>query len=296
MLNRLVTSPDGVEWIVGRAFLFGPPRYIGFRFGRDRALFEPPRVRRVAVTARPPLSPTAAISRAPIRWSESESDTGSAVDRAATTHPRRGYRHRSGTIFLPVGPSGSSGTGSSARSGPGGGSGSGTSWTRSGGGGSRSFAAAGVAGTGSSFSRTSGDSAGSSGSSDSSGSSGSSGKGKGGGAVGGLAGLGALLVKVLKFALILIAIAIATWLTIFVLIPALIFGLWALLIALAIVRHAVFRQPWIVAARENRAAPRVQGWAVQGWRESQLVVDQVADAIAEGRDPQPLNATPVRID
>jgi hypothetical protein len=111
-----------------------------------------------------------------------------------------------------------------------------------------------------------------------------------------LAGIGALLVKVAKIALIVIAIAVATWLTIFVLIPALIFALWGLLIGLAVVRHAVLRQPWIVQARENRPAPNVRAWAVQGWRESRAVVDEVADAIAEGIDPRPLTATPVRAD
>lgn len=290
MLNRLVTSPDGIEWVIGRAFLFGPPRYIGFRFGRDRAQFEAPRRRRVPITARPPRSPTALVTPAPIDWAGSDpgehgSDSTAVTSAASPGRRRRSYRHRGGTIFLPVGSSGSSGGGSWSGSGGSGSGGSGSSWSRSSGGGSRSFAGA-AAATGSSFSRSGGDS---------SGSSGKSGKGKGGGAVGGLAGLGAVLVKVLKVALIVLAIAVATWLTIFVLIPSLIFALWGLLVALAVARHAVFRQPWIVEATQNRPAPEVLRWAVQGWRESGTVVDEVADAIAEGREPQPLLATPVPV-
>ncbi|HVL86249.1 MAG TPA: hypothetical protein VM367_18435, partial [Pseudonocardia sp.] len=42
MRERYVTDPDGMQWVVGRKFLFGPPRYRGFRFGLGRAPeFEP---------------------------------------------------------------------------------------------------------------------------------------------------------------------------------------------------------------------------------------------------------------
>lgn len=301
MLDRLVTAPDGVEWSVGRAFLFGPPRYIGFRFGRERRVAEPPRIRRVPVTARAPRSPTAVI--APIghrSWPED--------DDGRPTAPRRrqgAYHQQSGTIFLPSrrrrssgltwstdssssswsggssssgsrsGSSSSSGSGSGSSSSSGSGGSSGMSFARSGGGGGRSFASVGTG-----FSR-----------SDGGGSGESSKSGKGGGAAGGAAALFGALLKVAKVLLIVIAIAVATWLTIFVLIPGLIFALWSLLVGISIAWHTVFRRPWIIRATEMRPAPNTMSWAVEGWAESKRVIDEIADALAEGRPPRPVLAT-----
>jgi NAD(P)-dependent dehydrogenase (short-subunit alcohol dehydrogenase family) len=114
-------------------------------------------------------------------------------------------------------------------------------------------------------------------------------------AAGGLVGLGGFLVKFLQIALIVIAIAAATAFTIFVLIPALIFACWALLVGIAIAWHTVTDRPWIVEAREHRDAPDVLAWAVVGWAQSRRVIDEVAGAIASGVPPNPAGATRVDI-
>ena len=266
MLDRYITAPDGMQWIVGRRFLFGPPRYIGFRFGRDKIAYEPPRVRRVPPTAHPPQSPGASVQ-------QRGGASGSAGGASSSASTRRGgrYRHSSGTIFVPI-PSGRGWGHWGGRS-----SGSSGGWGGSGGGGGSSSR-----GGGGSSSRGSG---------------GSSSRGGGGGAAaGGAAGLGAVLIKFLQVALIVIAIAAATAFTIFVLIPALIFAAWAAVVGIAIAWHTVTKRPWIVEARENRDAPDVLAWAVVGWKQSQAVRDEIADAIATGRHPEPVGATRVDVD
>jgi hypothetical protein len=256
VLDRYVTAPDGVEWIVGRRFLFGPPRYIGFRFGRPKTAFEPRRVRRVPPTARPPQSPTATVRRQdPQPVPDGSGGAGSAPRR------RSRYRHSSGTIFVPL----PSGRGWGHWSGGGSGGSGGGSSSRSGGG------------------------------SSSRGGGGSSSRGGGGAAAGGLVGLGGFLVKFLQIALIVIAIAAATVFTIFVLVPALIFLCWALLVGVVIAWHTVTDRPWIVEAREHRDAPDVQAWAVVGWAQSRRVIDEVAEAIASGLPPNPAGATRVDV-
>jgi hypothetical protein len=271
VLDRYLTAPDGMQWIVGRRFLFGPPRYIGFRFGRSKIAFEPPRVRRVPPTTHAPRSPGASVQQ--------RGGRPDPADRTPSSPSRRRsrYRHSSGTIFVPI-PSGrawgrwdghsSGSSGGWGGSSPGGGS------SARGGGGSSSR------GGGGSSSRGGG---------------GSSSR-KGGGAAAGAAGLGAVLIKFLQVALIVIAIAAATAFTIFVLIPALIFAAWALLVGAAIAWHTVTRRPWIVEARENRDAPDVMAWAVVGWDQSRAVRDEIADAIATGREPEPAGATRVDVD
>jgi hypothetical protein len=257
VLDRYITAPDGMEWIVGRRFLFGPPRYIGFRFGRPKVAFEPPRVRRVPPTARPPQSPTATVRRREPRPGADDASTDAGAARRRWSR----YRHSSGTIFVPL----PSGRGWGHWSGGGSGGSGGGSAPRSGGG------------------------------SSSRGRGGSSSRGGGGAAAGGLVGLGGFLVKFLQIALIVIAIAAATVFTIFVLIPALIFACWALLVGIAIAWHTVTDRPWIVEAREHRDAPDVLAWAVVGWAQSRRVIDEVAGAIASGVPPNPAGATRVDI-
>jgi len=270
VLDRYITAPDGMQWIVGRRFLFGPPRYIGFRFGRPRTAFEPPRVRRVPPTSHAPASPSATVRR---RGPRPEPGT---TDPPSTPRRRGRYRHSSGTIFVPIpsgrgwghwgGSSGSPGSSSSA--------GSAGSWSSDSAGGSSSR------GGGGSSARGGG---------------GSSSRKGGGAAAGGVAGLGAVLIKFLQVALIVIAVAAATAFTIFVLIPALIFLVWVALVGATITWHALTRRPWIVEARENRDAPEVVAWAVVGWEQSRAVRDEVADAIATGEQPQPAGATRVEV-
>jgi hypothetical protein len=260
LLDRNITAPDGMEWVVGRKLLFGPPRYIGFRFGTPKPAFERPRIRRVPVTASAPVSPSALVSRtAAASWPEDE-----------TTDPARRsrYRHTGGTIWVPV-PSGrsfSGGTRPSAVQFSGGGGSFGSSVSTAGG--SHQSSSAGSHSTG---------------------------RSKGGGAAGGLVGVGAVLLRFLQVLLIAVAVIAAVLITVFVLIPALIFAFWALLVGAAILWHAVTRRAWIVEAREHRDAPLVLAWTVLGWRTSRRVIDEVADAIAEGRDPQPTAATRVTV-
>lgn len=280
-LDRYVTAPDGLAWIVGRRFLFGPPRYIGFRFGRPKRQAEPMRVKRVAQTRHPPQSTTAVVRGGPVRsgsgsgidpaplsgTDDSSGNSGSQTGSRPGRSSSRRYRHSGGTIFVPV-PTGSWGGGGSS------GGFSSSTGTRSI---SASTSARGL--TSSTGSRSSGGS-----------------KGSKGGAGGAVAGIGAALVKFLKIALIVIAIAVATWLTIFVLIPALIFGVWALLVGISMAWHALSRRPWIVEATEDRDAPNVRAWAVIGWRQSADVINEIADAIAEGREPRPVGASEVAVE
>lgn len=268
-----------MEWVVGRKLLFGPPRYIGFRFGHPKVGFEPSRIRRVPATAAAPLSPSAQVKRtsAP-SWPE---------DDASDPARRARYQRAGGTFWVPVSTARSRSRAASGWTSPG------LGWAPSGGG-SHSGGSL-FSGGGGSFGSSS-SASGSHGSSSSGSHSGSrSGGKKGGGAVGGIAGLGAVLLKFLQVLLIALAIIAAALFTIFVLIPALIFAFWAVLVGLAILWHAAVRRAWIVEARQHRDAPLVMAWTVLGWRESRRVIDEVADAVADGRDPQPARATRVTV-
>lgn len=266
MLERYITAPDGMEWVVGRKFLFGAPRYIGFRFGRDKRAFAPPRIRRVPAGSMPntPALPTEPPEGAVTRTQRADWSADSSRDPAR----RKGrYRPSSGVIWVPSFRSGSSWSG-----------GSGSGWS---------------GGSGGAISSSGGSRISSSGGSRSSSSGGSRGGGKG--AAGGAVGAAGFLLKFLKFALIAILVVAAIVLTIFVLIPALIFLMWALFVGLTIAWYTVTKRPWVVEAREHRDAPRVLGWTVVGWDESKLVIDQVADAIANGVPPAPQGALPVSV-
>ncbi|MEQ3550164.1 hypothetical protein WIS52_06735 [Pseudonocardia nematodicida] len=269
-------DPDGMQWVIGRKFLFGPPRYRGFRFGMGGGeQFYEPAVRRPVAASEPP----------------SETERHRVVrdrpvpDRTVLREPPARYRdvdshwHRprsrySGPIVLPTGGRGwSGGSWGSGGSGSGGSGGSvfGGSGARSGGG-------SGTRGGGGSGSRGGG----------------------GGGAAGGLlAGVGAggsLLVKVFWWVLIAIAIGVAVFLTVFVVLPGLLLALQFVVIGVVIGWRAMTGRPWVVEARQNRAAPLVHAWEVTGWSESGRVRDDVAEALRRGNEPEPTGAERVDVE
>ena len=112
----------------------------------------------------------------------------------------------------------------------------------------------------------------------------------------GAGGLGAVLIKFLYWALIAAAVAAALFLTIFVVLPTVVLLLQFLLIGLLIAWRALTGRPWIVEARQNRAAPLVHAWEVTGWTESGRVRDEVAEALRRGAHPRPVGAEQVAVE
>ncbi|TCP45768.1 hypothetical protein EV191_11548 [Tamaricihabitans halophyticus] len=256
MRERYVTDPEGMQWVVGRKFLFGAPRYRGFRFGLGKKRkFEPPvTAAEPAEQAEPPphrIARSRPVPQGPVRHDPP------ARYRDMDGYYRRRPRRRGGMIFVPTGGFGGGGF----SGGGGGGLGSGGSGSRGGGG---------------------------------SGSRGGGGSGnRGGGAGGVLGGLGAgagALAKIASTVLIVIAISAAIFLTIFVALPALVLLFELLLVALLIGWRALTGRPWVVEARQNRAAPIVHTWAIQGWQAAGGTVDEVAEALRRGQTPEPVGA------
>ncbi|CAN5353137.1 hypothetical protein BH20ACT5_BH20ACT5_12090 [soil metagenome] len=267
MHERYVTDPAGMRWVVGRKWLFGRPRYRGFRFGRKSEVFfesaivsAPPEATRTVRRSKP--APAAGGDRAWVR------DRGGVYldldDEPWTTgsgYRRRRRRAGGGPVILPV---------------PGWGGGGG--WGGSDGGSSGSV------------------SRGSSGSVDL-GSSGSSERGGGGagGAMGALGGLGVLLVQALKWLLLVAAVAAVVAFTIFVGLPAIFFGIELLIAGIYIGWRELTGRPWVVEARQHRPAPEVLAWEVVGWKRSGRVIDTIAEAIRAGTPPTPQDAEQVLV-
>ncbi|WP_125911435.1 MULTISPECIES: hypothetical protein [Pseudonocardia] len=262
-----------MKWVVGRKFLLGPPRYRGFRFGMgggDR-YFEPPtrstaegadaqeaRSERPRVVRDRPAPDHTVDREPPVRYRDVDSHW----------HRPRG---RSVPIILPTGRSGGgwSGGGSSG----GGSRGSSGGGNRGGiGGGNRGGSGGGNRGGG-----------------------GGGGAGGAGAVLAGAGGAGAMLIKVLWWVLIVAAIGAAVFLAVFVVIPGILLGLQFLLIGLLIGWRAMTGRPWVVEARENRAAPLIQAWEVTGWKESGRVRDEVAEALRRGEEPRPAGAVAVDV-
>lgn len=86
----------------------------------------------------------------------------------------------------------------------------------------------------------------------------------------------------------------ATVLLIFVAVPILLFGIEliaaGILIAVGILAHLFSGRPWLVVARAEEPGARPMAWSVCGWRRSRRVIDDIADALRAGRDPEPLAA------
>lgn len=284
--ERYVTSPDGVKWIVGRRWLFGRPRYRGFKFGRGRErYFEPARA---STGHRQSGSSEGTPPVHKVQRSRPMADPGSRQDRRAVyrdlddppwTFASGHRRHRSRAA-------------SSASRGNWGGVISSGVRTASAVGSSRPA-------RGSSSGRPRGTSGGRSrgASSSSSRDSGSGSRSRGGAAAagGGVAAIGPMLLTALKWVLIIAVIALITAFTIFVALPFLLFLLQLALVGLVILWREVTGRPYIVEAREARAAPRVQVWKVVGLKQSRRTIDEVAEAIRAGVDPQPAGAEPVTL-
>jgi hypothetical protein len=86
---------------------------------------------------------------------------------------------------------------------------------------------------------------------------------------------------------------------IFVGIPGLVFlthylAFW-IVIGATILYRMLTGRPWIVEMEEADGY-RVRSWRVVGWRESKHVLDEVADAIRRGVDPNPEGAEPVEVE
>ena len=278
MRERYVSAPDGMKWVVGRKFLLGPPRYRGFRFGLgggDR-FFEP--------AARPATGDAAAEEPGAERPRVVRDRPG--PDHTVRREPPARYRdvdshwhrprRRSTPIIIPTGRSsggwggGWGGSGGSVGGGDRGSSGGGN---RGGiGGGNRGGSGGGNRGGG-----------------------GGGAAGGAGALLAGAGGAGAMLVKVLWWVLIAAAIGAALFLAIFVVIPGILLGLQFLLIGVLIAWRAMTGRPWVVEARENRAAPLIHAWEVTGWAESGRVRDEVAEALRRGEEPRPAGAVPVEI-
>lgn len=266
--ERRVQSPDGTRWIVARRTLFGRPRYRGFRFGVDKkgahyeAAHRKPPEGEQPHTVRRSRQFTEDTTPRKSRASYRDLDDDPWVTSWGAGRSRRRRRGGfSGPIFIPTGGwgGGSSGGGSGGDSG--GGSGGGSRDGGGSGGGDRG---------------------------------GSDGGGRGGaaGAVGGLGALGA----VLKWALIVVAIAAAVLFAIFVLIPAIALAVELALLGLIVAWREVTKRPWVVEAREDQAAPEVHAWEVVGLKKSRATIDDVAEDIRRGEPPQPDDAEIVAVE
>lgn len=265
MHQRKVEDPDGRRWVVERRWLIEPPRYLGFRFGQDEEPFE---------RARPGKNVEGAPDNKAEHYIRNRPTTKERT-RGPIVYKNRRSR-RGGGSFVWVG----SGSGRSSSSGGGSSRGGGFSSgaSSSGGGGSR-FSSAGGSRSG--------------------GSSGGKRGGGGGGAAGAAGGLLAALVKVIKVILIVAAVIAATVFMIFVGWPAIAFAAEYLLFGLLALGLVIFRvvsgRGWMVDA-EQVDGYRVVAWRIDGWKRSGRAVDEIADSIRAGKEPDIEDAERVIVD
>ncbi|MDH3539615.1 MAG: hypothetical protein OEP52_06450 [Acidimicrobiia bacterium] len=253
--KRFIQTPGGERWIVERQWLARRPRYFGYRFRRPRqeTVFEPPLVK--PEIHRP--HPNAIQPPVPNPYRD---------------NAELARRDRSGSspwIFW-------------------GGGGSGRSSGRSGGG-----WFGGLGGGGSSGSSGGGSRGGSSGGGSRGGSSegGKRSGGGGGGAAGAAGGILAALAKVLLYVAIAAAVVAVALLTIFVLIPGLVFlaqyvVFWAL-VGGWIVYNTLTGRPWVIKATRAGYENPDHAYRIKGWRNSQLLIDDIADDLRRGEPPIP---------
>ncbi len=123
------------------------------------------------------------------------------------------------------------------------------------------------------------------------GGSGGSRGGGGGAAASGAAGLLAVLAKALLYIAIAIAIAVAAALIVFVLFPGLVFiaqlALFWILVGGWIVFNTLTGRPWIIRVTQYEYEKEEWAFRVKGWRNSQLVIDDLADDLRRGEAPIP---------
>ncbi len=312
LFQRRVESPDGTRWVVGRRWLLDRPRWRGYRFGNEPEpeRFEPARPRRTAPDEARADGADGATAKA-VRAAHDGAGTPEPVLRRRRTGPRRDVYLDPFPRTVParrpagvgrarptrpsVGSGGSAGSGSASRSGTG-------SARRAGSGSASRFAS--LASASRSRSSSGGRSAGSSGgkgriTSRSKGSSGGDGAGGPGAAIGGaLAAAARFLVVALKYLAIAAAIIAAVLFVIFVALPALVLVVEALLLGLLVAGTFAWRamtgRPWIVEARRI-GTDVVRAWRVDGYRETRRVIDEVAEDLRAGEDPDPDTAETVTV-
>jgi len=251
--KRFVETPDGKRWVVERQWLARRPRYVGYRFRRSRRdrVFEPPLEIKPEIH-RPHPNPLQPPVPNPYR-----------DNRELDRRDRGGW---GGWILWGGGGSGRSSGGS------------GGGWF----GGSR---AGGSSGGGSRGGSSGGGSRG-----------GSSGGGKrdgggGGGAAGAAGGILAAIAKALLWVAIAAAIIAAALFTIFVLIPGLIFVgqyvLFWLLVGGWIAFNTLTGRPWVIKATRDGYENPDHAYRIKGWRNSQALIDDLADDLRRGEPPVP---------
>ncbi len=250
--KRYVETPDGRRWIVERQWLARRPRYFGYRFRRPgkEQVFEPP------LPARPEIHrrhPNAMQPPLPNPYRDSK---------------QLARRDSGGWIFW-------------------GGGGSGRSSGRSGGGWFGGFG-----GGGSSGSSGGGSRGGSSGGGSRGGSSGGGKKsGGGGGGAGAAGGILAVLAKALLYVAIVAAVIAVALVTIFVLVPGLVFVaqyvLFWLLVGGWVFYNTLTGRPWVVKATRDDYENPDHAYRIKGWRNSQALIDDLADDLRRGEPPIP---------
>ena len=252
--KRHVEAPDGTRWVVERHWLARRPRYIGYRFGAKRRAQE----------WEPPL-PGGAGELPTIRRERPAGLPGPKVygdnrDVANEERARKRRRRGGGGVWIDWWPWNWGGSSSGGRSG-------GFSWGgRSGGGGPSSGG----------------------GSRGSSGGGRRAGVSRGGGKRGGGDGGGG---NVLAWILIAIVVIVAAVVIVFVVIPALLFIagylLFWVLVAGWIVYNAVTGRPWIVKATRDGYEEPDYAYRIKGWRNCQVLIDDIADDLRRGEPPTP---------
>ncbi|MDH3607021.1 MAG: hypothetical protein OER12_08490 [Acidimicrobiia bacterium] len=251
--KRFVEAPDGRRWVVERHWLARRPRYFGYRFrvGRKERVFEPPLVGRPEIH-RPHPSAVQPPLPNPYR------------DNREIARRERGSRPR--WIFWGGDTSGGSGSGGGGWFGGFGGRSSGGSS----GGGSRG---------------------GSSGGGSRGGSSGGGDRDGGGGAAAAGGGLLAALAKILLYVAIVVAVVVAALFTVFVLVPSLVFLAEYLLFWLVvggwILYNTLTGRPWVIKATKDGYESPDHAWRIKGWRNSQALIDDIADDLRRGEPPIP---------
>lgn len=252
--KRFIQTPGGDRWVVERQWLARRPRYFGFRFRRPRKehAFEPP-------LAKPEIHrPHPSAIQPPVPNPYRDNKELSQRDR----------RRSSPWIFW-------------------GGGGSGRSSGRFGGG------WFGGLGRGSSGSSGSGSRGGSSGGGSRGGSSGGGKRdgGGGGGAAGAAGGILAALAKALLYIAIAAAVIAVALLTIFVLIPGLVFIgqylLFWLLVGGWIAYNTLTGRPWVIKITQDGYENPDHAYRIKGWRNSQALIDDLADDLRRGEPPIP---------